>query len=142
MINQAGGSPYLDRGLPSLIRLLPLSIHQQIMKRLTTKRAHYQFDPSQILYLTGNTNYCYVYMANDEVILACRTLKWFATKWPHFLRVHKTTLINPAYLAAFQPAPKASLTSFITMADQAQLKISRRRLTAVRHALAQLEAGP
>ncbi|WP_461150054.1 LytTR family DNA-binding domain-containing protein [Spirosoma pulveris] len=111
------------------------------MKRLTTKRAHYQYDPQQILYLTGRVNYCFVHLTTNEVILACGTLKWFATKWPHFIRVHKTTLINPAYLATFQPAPKASLTSFITMTDQAQLKIARRRLHAVQHAIAQLEAG-
>ncbi|GAB2519638.1 hypothetical protein GCM10027085_06840 [Spirosoma aerophilum] len=80
-------------------------------------------------------------MANNEVILACRTLKWFATKWPHFLRVHKTTLINPAYMAAFQPAPKANLTSFITMTDKAQLKIARRRLATVQQALAHLEVS-
>jgi DNA-binding LytR/AlgR family response regulator len=108
------------------------------MKRLTTKRAHYQYDPHQILYLTGNTNYCYIYMTNNEVILACGTLKQFATKWPQFLRVHKTTLINPAYLAAFQPANKASLASFITMTDKAQLKIARRRLATVQQALAHL----
>ncbi|WP_041616535.1 LytTR family transcriptional regulator DNA-binding domain-containing protein [Spirosoma linguale] len=108
------------------------------MKRLTTKHARYEYDPQQILYLIGHVNYSLIYMTTNEVILVCGTLKQFARKWPHFLRVHKTALINPAYLRAFKPATKATLPSYITMQDDTRLKIARRRLPTVQQMLAQL----
>lgn len=108
------------------------------MKRLTTKRAHHYYDPSQVLYLIGHVNYCYIYMANNEVILSCRTLKWFENQWPHFLRVHKKALVNLGHLKTFLPGPNATATHYIIMADQAQIEIARRRVPTVRQVLAQL----
>lgn len=108
------------------------------MKRLTTKRAHHHYDPQQVLYLIGNINYCYLYMANHEVILSCRTLKWFSQQWPHFLRVHKKALINLNYLTDFEPGANSRATDYITMANSTRLEVARRRVPAVRQALLQL----
>ncbi|MVM40275.1 LytTR family transcriptional regulator [Spirosoma sp. HMF3257] len=111
------------------------------MRRLTTKRAQHEYDPQQVLYLIGNINYCYLYMANNEVILSCRTLKWFSQRWPHFLRVHKKALVNLDYLMAFQPGGKSTATNYITMADETQLEIARRRVPDVRQALESVQIG-
>ena len=108
------------------------------MKRLNTKRAHHQYDPNQVLYLIGNINYCYLFMANNEVILSCRTLKWFENQWPHFLRVHKKALVNMEHLTDFQPGNNCRATNYIIMADQTQLEVARRRVPIVRQVLAQL----
>lgn len=106
------------------------------MKRLTAKHADYEYDPKEILYLLGRVNYSFIFTTTNEVILACGTLKQFANKWPHFLRVHKQALINPAYLRTFKISSKATMPSYITMKDNTRLKIARRRVSTVQQVLA------
>lgn len=109
------------------------------MKRLPGKRGEHHYDPEQVLYLTGNINYCYLHMTNGEVILSCRTLKWFASQWTHFLRVHKNSLINLAYVTFCKVSERVTDPNYVIMADQTQLDIARRRVLSVAQALAQLE---
>ncbi|GAB4016630.1 hypothetical protein GCM10028808_45680 [Spirosoma migulaei] len=108
------------------------------MKRLPGKRGEHHYDPQQVLYLIGNINYCYLYMVNGEVILSCRTLKWFADQWPCFLRVHKKALINQAYITFCKPAGNSTDTNYVIMADQTQFEIARRRVPAVLPVLSEL----
>lgn len=107
------------------------------MKRLLGKRGEHHYDPQTVLYLTGNINYCYLHMANGAVILSCRTLKWFADQWPTFLRVHKKTLINQAYISSCKTAENSRDTNYIVMTDQTQIEIARRRAPSVLSILAQ-----
>ncbi|WP_293691037.1 LytTR family DNA-binding domain-containing protein [Spirosoma sp. 48-14] len=101
----------------------------------SSKGKHCQFDPHAILYITGEVNYCYLHMVDGQVILMARTLKWYAQRWPHFLRVHKQALVNPMYACQITLAPHLRLPSYVVMSNQSRLPISRRRLSLVRHQL-------
>ncbi|MVM32499.1 LytTR family transcriptional regulator [Spirosoma sp. HMF4905] len=111
------------------------------MKRLLGKRGEHSYNPQEVLYLIGNINYCYLHMLNGEVIMSCRTLKWFVNQWPHFLRVHKKALINQTYISFYRPGNNSKTTSYIVMVDNAQLEIARRRLLGVRQLLNQIQVA-
>ncbi|MVM38063.1 LytTR family transcriptional regulator [Spirosoma sp. HMF3257] len=110
------------------------------MKRLPGKRGEHHYEPQQVLYLIGNINYCYVHLSSGEVIMSCRTLKWFADQWPQFVRVHKKALINQSYVSFCKPAGNSTDTNYIVMADNTQLEIARRRVPAVLQLLEPLHA--
>lgn len=102
------------------------------MKRIFTKRGEQpQVEAQQVLYLMGDINYAYLHLITGEVVLACRTLKWFSHQWPAFLRLHKKALVNPAYVASCQVAEKPSGPHYVIMQDAAQLPIARRRAAEV-----------
>ena len=108
------------------------------MKRLFGKRGHHLWDPQEVLYLTGNINYCYLHLISGEVILTCRTLKWFSNQWPTFLRVHRNALINLSHVHHYQLSEKSTLPSHVVMADNARIEIARRRAETVSQLLKQL----
>ncbi|WP_460962429.1 LytTR family transcriptional regulator DNA-binding domain-containing protein [Spirosoma litoris] len=101
----------------------------------SSKGKQVRIDPQRVLYLTGDVNYCYLHLLDGAVLLMARTLKWYAQRWPHFLRVHKQVLINPVYACEFTLAPSLRLPSYLIMSNQARVPISRRRLPLVRHQL-------
>ncbi|MBD2753327.1 LytTR family DNA-binding domain-containing protein [Spirosoma validum] len=107
------------------------------MKRLPGKRGEHHYDPQQVLYLIGNINYSYLHMIHGEVVMSCRTLKWFADQWPHFLRVHKKALINLSHITVCKPSGNSTETNYIIMADNAQFAIARRRVPSILELLAQ-----
>jgi len=110
------------------------------MKRLPGKRGEHYYDPQQVLYLIGESNYCHIHMVNGDVILSCRTLKWFADQWPpYFLRVHKKALINQTYISFCKLAGNSTGTNYIIRTNEAQLEIARRRVPTVLPVLEQLQ---
>ncbi|MVM37049.1 LytTR family transcriptional regulator [Spirosoma sp. HMF3257] len=86
------------------------------------------FDPQTVLYLTGDVNYSRVHLASGQLLVSSRTLKWFADQWPHFVRVHKNALVNPAYIHDLKLASTGRQTSYLIMHNEAKLLISRRQL--------------
>ncbi|GAB4033276.1 LytTR family transcriptional regulator DNA-binding domain-containing protein [Spirosoma gilvum] len=109
------------------------------MKRLPGKRGEHHYDPQQVLYLTGHINYSFLHLLNGEVVMSCRTLKWFEDQWPQFLRVHKKVLINQTYIASCKPAGNSTDTNYVTMTNDACFEIARRRVPMVLNSLAQLK---
>ncbi|WP_461094187.1 LytTR family transcriptional regulator DNA-binding domain-containing protein [Spirosoma gilvum] len=99
------------------------------MKRLAAAQIQHKFDPSQVIYLTGDVNYSSVYLQNGSVILSSRTLKWYHTRWPHFIRIHKASLINPDYVHSCHVI--SCIIAQITMQNGAVLPIGRRRIHEV-----------
>lgn len=91
----------------------------------------HRFDPTKVMYLTGETNYSYVHLSTGEIILFSRTLKWFEEQWPTFLRIHKQTLVNPAYIQEVKLARSTRRTSYLIMRNKTRFAISRRRLAPV-----------
>lgn len=63
------------------------------------------------------------------------TLKWYAARWPGFVRVHKQFLINPDYASQLTLAPRLRDHSYVVMQDNTSLLISRRRLQHVQQQL-------
>jgi DNA-binding LytR/AlgR family response regulator len=107
------------------------------MRRLPEVRNTHQPDAHQVLYLIGNINYCFLHLVTGEVVLSCRTLKWFATRWTHFIRVHKKALVNLSYVTFSKISENGYQVNYVIMADQTQLAISRRRASDVFQILSQ-----
>ncbi|GAB4023659.1 LytTR family transcriptional regulator [Spirosoma sp. KCTC 42546] len=97
-------------------------------KALPPKQLINHIEPQSVLYLTGDANYSRIHLMNGTVFLSAYTLKWFAQKWPEFLRPHKQALVNPAYIHRLQVAASLRSQSYVVMQDQVQLPISRRRV--------------
>ncbi|MBD2753326.1 LytR/AlgR family response regulator transcription factor [Spirosoma validum] len=99
------------------------------MKRVAAAQLQHNFAPEQVLYLTGDVNYCYVYLVNGNQILSSRTLKWYSDRWPHFIRIHKGSLINPRYVHRF--ALISPIAAHLIMRNGASLPVGRRRIKEV-----------
>ncbi|MVM37087.1 LytTR family transcriptional regulator [Spirosoma sp. HMF3257] len=99
------------------------------MKRLAAAQLQHKFDPTQVLYLTGDVNYCSVHLLNGKPILSSRTLKWYNDRWPHFIRIHKANLINPQHIHSCIVV--SSIVAHLIMRNGARLPIGRRRISAV-----------
>ncbi|WP_375446444.1 LytR/AlgR family response regulator transcription factor [uncultured Fibrella sp.] len=108
------------------------------MKRVPYKRGEQTFEPKNVLYLIGESNYSYVHLADGDVILSCRNLKWFADQWPTFVRLHKGALINVKYIQRYERSDVANRANYIVMSDDAYLPIARRRVPEVLGVLAQM----
>ncbi|MVM37672.1 LytTR family transcriptional regulator [Spirosoma sp. HMF3257] len=100
------------------------------------------FDPRTVLYLRGDVNYSHVHLLNGQIVLSCRTLKWFAQKWPYFTRAHKQALVNPAYIHQLKLGLTSRSTSYLVMQDEAQLAISRRQVASVVAQFEQTQSCP
>lgn len=83
------------------------------------------FKIKSIVWIEGCGNYSWIYLEDGERHLACVTLKWFEDKLDRFLRLHKSVLVNFAYLDDVRNH-SAILTTGI------ELSISRRRYTHLR----------
>lgn len=101
------------------------------MKRLPGKRGEHQYESAEVLYLIGNINYSYLHLSTGEVVMSCRTLKWFSDRWVGFLRVHKNALINVQYVQDLRTPKNTSEIGYVVMANNAQIAIARRRTQEV-----------
>jgi two-component system, LytTR family, response regulator len=62
----------------------------------------------QITFLEGDGNYTYVYTCAGRKYLICKTLKWLACKLDsNFIRVHKSFLVNAAYVIGYADEGRA-----------------------------------
>lgn len=110
------------------------------MKLYTSdKGAQLRIDPTDVLYLVGESNYCRLYLVTGEIVLMSYTLKWYEERWPSFIRIHKQTLINPQYALLLHLASHLRGNSYVLMDNYASLPISRRRLPQVQEVLAHLQ---
>ncbi|WP_020595762.1 LytR/AlgR family response regulator transcription factor [Spirosoma panaciterrae] len=87
------------------------------------------FDPSQVMYLTGDVNYCFIHLKGGEQILSSRTLKWYHQRWPHFIRIHKGYLVNPQYVHRWVVI--SPVIAYTIMSNGESLSIGRRRIASL-----------
>ncbi|MVM32455.1 LytTR family transcriptional regulator [Spirosoma sp. HMF4905] len=99
------------------------------MKRLEATHIRHKFEPAQVLYLTGDANYSSIHLLNGKIILSSRTLKLYADQWPQFIRIHKTSLVNPEHIHSCIVITLAK--AHVIMRDATRLPISRRRVGEV-----------
>ncbi|SFF32785.1 LytR/AlgR family response regulator transcription factor [Spirosoma endophyticum] len=84
-------------------------------------------DAQLIVRLEGDGNYTNVYLdANPTPLLVSRTLKWFEAQLPTFIRLSKSTLVNPGYIEQVRKVD--AKTVYLKLVDKHQLLVSRRRV--------------
>ena len=82
---------------------------------------------SVLIRLEGDNNYTNIYIQHQLTpLLASRSLMYFQKQLPDFLRVSKSTLINPAFVVRLVKKERAF---YLRLADGALVLISRRRVT-------------
>ncbi|RYF71984.1 MAG: LytTR family transcriptional regulator, partial [Cytophagaceae bacterium] len=62
-------------------------------------------------------------------VLSSRTLKWFSTQWPDFIRPHKNSLVNPAHV--LDCVVLSHRQAYLLMRNGVQLPVGRRRIKEV-----------
>ncbi|WP_019989955.1 response regulator transcription factor [Rudanella lutea] len=87
--------------------------------------------PSLFAYFSGANNYTWLQFRNGDRRLLAKPLTYFEERLPSFIRVHKTVLINPVFIATVLPPPRPKMPGLVRMQDGAELPVSRRRWTEV-----------
>ncbi|WP_420151223.1 response regulator transcription factor [Spirosoma sp.] len=91
--------------------------------------------PELIAYFLGANNYCWLYFRNGEKKLLAKPISFLEKKLPGFVRVHKTVLINPAYVKSLQQPPRQKMAGEIQLINGEVFPVSRRRWSQVAESL-------
>ena len=83
--------------------------------------------PSLLAYFSGASNYTWLQFRNGDRRLLSKPISYFEEQLPHFIRVHKTALINPASVADIQAPTHSKMPGMVRMQDGTELPVSRRR---------------
>lgn len=94
--------------------------------------------PEQIAYFSGANNYCWVYFRNGEKRLLAKPISYLEGKLPMFVRVHKTVLVNPAYVKSLYQPPRKKMAGKVYLDSGEVFPVSRRRWPQVAEALQNL----
>lgn len=79
-----------------------------------------------VIRLAGSNNYTFVFLeGNSQPLLTSKPLKYFELQLPHFIRVSKSSLVNPAYIDKVSRSTARSLT--LHLKDGTPITVSRRR---------------
>ena len=83
--------------------------------------------PELIAYFAGANNYCWLYFRNGEKKLLAKPISYLESKLPDFIRVHKTALINPAYIKSLHEPPHKKMAGKVHLDTGEIFPVSRRR---------------
>lgn len=83
--------------------------------------------PVLISYLSGANNYSFVHFRTGEQLLVSKSLRFLEKQLPHFIRIHKTLLINPACVKKLQNQPHSKTSGAVVLEDDTVLPVSRRQ---------------
>ena len=83
--------------------------------------------PIAIIYLEADINYSIFHFENGKKLTSSFTLKYYESKngINHFLRIHRSYLLNPVYIACIF---KQGKNSYIRMTNGKEIKVARRKL--------------
>lgn len=88
-------------------------------------------DYSTLTYLTGDGSYTWMHYQNGKKNIHTRTIKYYQSSLPDFIRIHRSTLINPLHIKRLVlPVNKGDL-GIVILHDDTELGISRRRWASV-----------
>ena len=94
---------------------------------------------SEIIYLQADINYTHIYLRNGQKHVTSKSLKEYdellCGKETGFIRIHKSTIINPDHLIKFSNKEN----SHILMSTNISLEISRRKKAEVTSLLASIK---
>lgn len=82
------------------------------------------FHTKDIIRLEADSSYTHIFLSNGKRFTASKTLKYLEEMLDGhgFMRVHKTHLINPAYISKVNPDH-----TMATMSDGSEVEVSRRK---------------
>ena len=89
-----------------------------------------RFPASEVLYIEGDRNYSKFHRQKAVFSLSSKTLAIYETLLPHFVRIHKRTLVNPAFVDKCLITPNGKVLLVLT--NGATLSIARRRVVTFR----------
>jgi two-component system, LytTR family, response regulator len=93
-------------------------------------------NPASIIRLEGVDNYTNIYRLGEPVpFLASQTLLYFQKQLPDFLRISKSSLVNPAFVLR---VVKKGRATHLRLKDDTMLLVSRRRAADTLEALNRL----
>jgi two-component system LytT family response regulator len=88
----------------------------------------------EIIRLQADSNYSKVYLTQKRIFVSAKTLKEYdeILKEQHFLRIHKSHLINPAHIESYDKQ------GWLRMSDGSEVEVARRKKEYVLGALKNL----
>jgi len=99
------------------------------MKRLTYKRGDFWADPNEVLYIIGNGDgpYSNLHLTNGDIILTCRSSKWYNDRWSNFLKIHKTVTVNQDFILWYKVENLRKSKKLTIVMDHSEFEVARRR---------------
>ena len=91
--------------------------------------------PVLIRYLAGANNYSFVHFRNGEQLMISKSLRFLEKQLPDFVRLHKTTLVNPDCITEVQQPPHARTGGNVVLEDGTVIPVSRRQWSLLRQKL-------
>ncbi|GAB4054317.1 LytTR family transcriptional regulator DNA-binding domain-containing protein [Spirosoma litoris] len=83
--------------------------------------------PERIAYFAGANNYCWVHFRDGDKKLLAKPISYLGTLLPNFIRVHKTVLLNPAYVKSLDYPPRNKMAGKVHLDSGEVFPVSRRR---------------
>ena len=83
--------------------------------------------PELITYFLGANNYTWLYFRNGEKKLLAKSIGYLEKELPQFVRIHKTVLVNPAYVKSLRRPPRQKMAGEVELANGEVFPVSRRR---------------
>ncbi|GAB4024810.1 response regulator transcription factor [Spirosoma koreense] len=87
--------------------------------------------PDRINYFSGANNYCWIYFRDGEKKLLAKPISYLERQLPGFIRVHKTVLVNPAYIKNLHEPPRKKMGGQVSLDSGEVFPVSRRRWAQV-----------
>lgn len=104
------------------------------MRSFPVKDIHQHAD--QITHLVGENNYSWVHFRDGTSRLHAKTISFFESYLPTFIRPHKSFLVNPACVKRLTPPPGHKKSGSLQLETGESFPVSRRRWLQVTEALA------
>ncbi|GEM_PF-2783240 len=112
------------------------------MKARPEAGVHHKLDLEQVVAITADINYSYVYFSNGSCVHRSRTLKWYLERWPTLLRIHKNALINVEHIATYHLVSGRQPSGYVIMKNNLRLDVSHRNIKKVADFLAKRQEAP
>ncbi|WP_234734558.1 LytR/AlgR family response regulator transcription factor [Tellurirhabdus bombi] len=94
-----------------------------------------------VTHLTGEGNYAWLHYSDGRKHITAQTLKHLESVLPEYIRIHKSFLVNPAYIRKVKPFPH-TLSGVVILVNGTELPVSRRRWPQVEDRLSRIRKGP
>jgi DNA-binding LytR/AlgR family response regulator len=91
----------------------------------------------QVIWLEGDRNYTWIHQQGRPAWLSSYTLGWYQARLAQFIRVNKSSLVNPRFVARVERQRDDHWRYLLWLTNGAQVILSRRRQPEI---LEQLEA--
>lgn len=98
--------------------------------RIATATHVYYLDLKGIVHIQSISNYSKIFFSSGQTLTVSKVLAWFdellCTR--HFLRIHRTHLINLVYLKRYVPGNEAT----VALSNDVEIPVARRKKKALK----------